>query len=193
ALDELVERAKERSDSAGGDESWEVRVTLADDTPDPTRVESFPESVRWDAEARTLTATAVIPERELLVLVAAGAPADFRAAADSIYRNSSVLKVTLWWLILFYLLCTMGELCLSPVGLSLVTKMAPPRYVGLFMGLWFLFTGGIANFLAHLIGGQWGTMTPIDYFMIFGALSLGAMLLMLLMVRLLRRMMHGVH
>jgi POT family proton-dependent oligopeptide transporter len=104
-----------------------------------------------------------------------------------------VYKVTVWWLVLFYLLCTIGELCLSPVGLSLVTKLAPPRHVGLFMGLWFLTSGGMANWLAHQIGGEWGTMTPLYYFTIFAVIPLAAFVLMLILAPTLKRMMHGVH
>jgi POT family proton-dependent oligopeptide transporter len=48
--------------------------------------------------------------------------------------------VSPWWLVFCYLLQTFGELCLSPVGLSTVTKLSPARLVGLMMGTWFLFT-----------------------------------------------------
>jgi POT family proton-dependent oligopeptide transporter len=100
--------------------------------------------------------------------------------------------VSVLWLVLFYFVCTLGELCLSPVGLSLVTKLAPPGYVGLFMGLWFLMTGAVANFVSHTIGGRWGTMTPLSYFLIFGAVAGVATLLMVPFVGRLKRMMHGV-
>jgi POT family proton-dependent oligopeptide transporter len=57
------------------------------------------------------------------------------------------------WLLLAYLLHCFGELCLSPVGLSSVTKLAPPRFVGQMMGLWFLATS-FGLLLAGLIAGQ---------------------------------------
>ncbi len=57
------------------------------------------------------------------------------------------------WLLLAYLLHCFGELCLSPVGLSSVTKLAPPRYVGQMMGLWFLATS-LGLLLAGLIAGR---------------------------------------
>ena len=57
------------------------------------------------------------------------------------------------WLLLAYLLHTFGELCLSPVGLSSVTKLAPPRFVGQMMGLWFLATS-MGLLLAGLIAGR---------------------------------------
>jgi POT family proton-dependent oligopeptide transporter len=57
------------------------------------------------------------------------------------------------WLLLAYLLHCFGELCLSPVGLSSVTKLAPPRFVGQMMGLWFLATS-TGLLLAGLIAGR---------------------------------------
>ena len=57
------------------------------------------------------------------------------------------------WLITTYLLHSVGELCLSPVGLSSVTKLAPPRLVGQMMGLWFLATS-LGNLIAGLIAGE---------------------------------------
>lgn len=74
------------------------------------------------------------------------------------------------WLVAAYALHTFGELCLSPVGLSLVTKLAPLRMASLLMGCWFL-----ANFAANLIGGYVaGAMKAIEsgtYFTILGGLA----------------------
>ena len=100
--------------------------------------------------------------------------------------------MTVWWLILFFMCLTMGELCLSPVGLSLVTKLAPPKHVGLFMGGWFLATA-VAEGAANLFGAYWGQMTPTDYFMMFVVMCAIGALLMALLIRPLKRMMHGVH
>ena len=58
-----------------------------------------------------------------------------------------------YWLILTYLLHTMGELFLSPVGLSSVTKLAPQRYVSQMMGIWFLATA-LGNLFAGLFAGE---------------------------------------
>jgi len=59
-------------------------------------------------------------------------------------------KVALWWLALAYLLHTTGELCLSPVGLSMVTRLSVPKVVGLMMGVWFL-SSSVAHYLAGAI------------------------------------------
>jgi len=63
------------------------------------------------------------------------------------------------WLLIAYLLHTFGELCLSPVGLSSVTKLAPPRFVGQMMGLWFLATS-LGLVLAGLIAGHFDAQNP---------------------------------
>ena len=72
-------------------------------------------------------------------------------AAASIVAGGS--KVLPYWLIMTYLLHTFGELCLSPVGLSYVTKLAPKRFVGQMMGMWFL-SLSLGNLAAGLIAGE---------------------------------------
>jgi dipeptide/tripeptide permease len=61
-------------------------------------------------------------------------------------------KTSMMWLVYYYLIITVGELCLSPMGLSLVTKLSPKRLVGLMMGGWFLSTA-IGNKLSGFISG----------------------------------------
>ena len=111
--------------------------------------------------------------------------------------------VTVWWLILAYLLHTVGELCLSPVGLSLVTKLAPTRIVGLMMGIWFL-----SSSAAHQLGAIIARFTsPLDktvtdptvtlkiYTSVFfnvGLTALGASLLLFLLSPIIKKWMHGV-
>ena len=202
AIEELVALAENRAEEVrqakragkmGKDATWEARYTLPQDVRQIAPVALWPESSAWDESTATFAVTDVIPERHRQQLLAAGAEPEFRAALDSIYHKSSVFKVSIGWLLLFYFLITVGELCLSPVGLSLVTKAAPPKYVGMFMGLWFFTTGAVANFLAHFVGGLWGTMTPTQYFLIFGAVAAVATVIMLLLLRVLRPMLHGVH
>ena len=71
-------------------------------------------------------------------------------AAQLVVRGDAVLPT---WLIFTYLLHTMGELALSPVGLSSVTRLSPRRYVGQMMGAWFL-AASLGNILAGLIAGE---------------------------------------
>lgn len=145
--------------------------------------------LQWDAATKTLTASDTINDRARIQLLAAAANPEFKSAVDELYVKTSKFRISIWWLILHYLLTTMGELCLSPVGLSLVTKLAPPKHVGLFMGGWFLSTA-VAEKLAHVFGGMWGNMTPTRYFMIFVVVCGVGALLMAILVPALKRMMH---
>lgn len=65
------------------------------------------------------------------------------------------MKVSMFWLIALYVIHTIGELCLSPIGLSLVSKLAPIRFVSLLFGVWFL-----ANAIANKAAGQLSALYP---------------------------------
>lgn len=82
-------------------------------------------------------------------------------------------KVSLWWLTACILILTIGELFLSPVGLSLVTKLAPARMVSMLMGMWFL-SSFAGNYLAGYIGTFWERMPKQSFFAILSLLSMGA-------------------
>jgi POT family proton-dependent oligopeptide transporter len=102
------------------------------------------------------------------------------AAASFVAHGSKVLP---YWLILTYLLHTFGELCLSPVGLSYVTKLAPKRLVGQMMGMWFL-SLSLGNLAAGLIAGEFDANNvaamPGQYLhIVYFAVGLGAVLLLL--------------
>ena len=72
-------------------------------------------------------------------------------AAELVVKSGD--KVAPVWLLLTYLLHTTGELCVAPVGMSTVTRLSPPRYVGQLMGTWFLGLA-VGNLAAGLIGGH---------------------------------------
>jgi POT family proton-dependent oligopeptide transporter len=74
-------------------------------------------------------------------------------AANMILGSGGALKVSPWWLTISYILQSIGELCLSPVGLSTMTKLSPRKYVGQMMGIWFLATS-VGNLIAGLVGGS---------------------------------------
>ena len=115
-------------------------------------------------------------------------------------------KVGMIWLVLAYLLHTTGELCLSPVGLSAVTKLSIGRVVGVSMGTWFLATA-LSETVATRLGkmaavnthggevvdsvGALATYTQLFEFLMYVGLGVGAFVL--LVSPLLRRGMHGVH
>jgi POT family proton-dependent oligopeptide transporter len=72
-------------------------------------------------------------------------------AANLVVSGGGAVKVAAWWLVGSYFFQTLGELCLSPVGLSSMTKLSPRRFVGQMMGIWFL-----ASAVGNLIGGLVG-------------------------------------
>lgn len=74
-------------------------------------------------------------------------------AAYMVVASGGSLKVSPMWLAVSYILQTLGELCLSPVGLSTMTKLSPRKYVGQMMGIWFLATS-VGNLIAGLVGGN---------------------------------------
>ncbi|GGK69191.1 MFS transporter [Rufibacter glacialis] len=114
----------------------------------------------------------------------------------SIPQGAKTASVSMVWLILAYLFHTLGELCVSPVGLSYVSKLSPARLVGLMFGIWF-----IANFVANYLAGLTGSF--IDhiteqysitiFFLIFTAMPIVAGLIMLALNGTLKKKMHGIH
>ena len=112
-----------------------------------------------------------------LVLLAIGF---FVMVVASQHTRGGADKVTPWWLVTTYFLHTVGELCLSPVGLSSVTKLAPRRLVGQMMGTFFM-GNALGNLIAGLTAGSFSTM-PLPR--LFGTIAwvtgAGGMVLLLL-------------
>jgi POT family proton-dependent oligopeptide transporter len=96
-------------------------------------------------------------------------------------------KVSPLWLTMTYLLHTIGELSLSPVGLSAMTRLAPARIAGLVMGVWFLGTS-VGNFIGGRVGGLYESMALPTLFGSVGAFAIVAGLVLLLFVAPMRRM-----
>jgi POT family proton-dependent oligopeptide transporter len=99
-----------------------------------------------------------------------------------------------YWLILTYLLHTMGELCVSPVGLSSVSKLAPKRFVGQMMGIWFLATA-LGNLIAGLMAGRFNPESLNEMpslFLQIVLIAIGAGLLLLLFTKPIQKLMDGV-
>lgn len=110
----------------------------------------------------------------------------------NIVDNTDVtIKASMIWMILTYFLHTIGELSLSPVGLSIVTKLSPARFASLFMGVWIM-AAAFANMLAGLISSY---VVELGASTVFASISVFVMVLGILMVSLnkvIERMMHGV-
>ena len=105
------------------------------------------------------------------------------------------IKVSMLFLVFAYLFHTLGELCLSPIGLSMVTKLAPLKYTSLLMGVWFFYTG-LSNFLAAFIGkfvgeGKEMVDNAAVIFMSIGCAALICAVLILLSANKLVEWMHG--
>lgn len=83
------------------------------------------------------------------------------------------------WLVVMYFLHTVGELCLSPIGLSSITKLAPVNRVGQMMGVWFVATA-LGNLFAGLVAGRLDTLAPTSLFgsvaMMIGAAGIVALI-----------------
>jgi POT family proton-dependent oligopeptide transporter len=107
-------------------------------------------------------------------------------------RAAGGVLVSPMWLVLTYLLHTIGELCLSPVGLSTVTKLAPHRMVGQMMGIWFM-SISLGNLFAGLIGGQFGTEEPAMIFTVVTGVTLAGAVLLAVLIKPIRALMSGVH
>jgi len=116
-------------------------------------------------------------------------------ACQGLEKGAKTAQLSMWWLVVAYLFHTLGELFVSPVGLSYVSKLAPARLVGLMFGIWFL-ASAIANYLAGLSGAmidriseQYGLAT---FFFVFTAVPAIAGLVLIAGSRELRRRMHGI-
>lgn len=118
--------------------------------------------------------------------------------AQESQQGGDVIRVSGSYLLAAYCLHTMGELCLSPVGLSLITKLAPLKLVSALMGVWFL-----ANFVSNLLAGYLTAYSEAiaeanfilpglsGYFLLFVIAPIGAGLVLLMLAPMLNRMMHG--
>lgn len=126
-----------------------------------------------------------------LIIMALG----FGLLAYGSYGMTGGMKVSMVWLILAYLLHTLGELCLSPVGLSYVSKLVPARMIAFMFGMWYLAIA-IGNKLAGLLGGQIDNITEAyslsTFFLIFTIVPIVAGVIVIGLNPFLKRLMHGV-
>jgi POT family proton-dependent oligopeptide transporter len=102
------------------------------------------------------------------------------------------VKVSPWWLVVTYLLHTFGELSLSPVGMSAMTKLAPARIAGLIMGVWYL-SISIGNFTGGRISSLYGSMSLPMLFGAVAAFGIGAGAVLMLLVPSIKRLMGNVN
>ena len=120
-------------------------------------------------------------------------------------KSSGGLQTGVFWIIIIYLLHTLGELCLSPVGLSSVTKLSPQRIVGFMMGMWF-FASAAGNYVAGLIAKATASESSgnssevfdivqkqsfMDVYTDVGLIAIGCGILLAVITPALKKLMHG--
>lgn len=96
------------------------------------------------------------------------------------------VKISFLWLVLCALIYTLGELHLSPIGLSLVSKVSPPRMVSMLMGMWFL-SSFFGNYLSGFIGSFYEKMPKDNFFMLLASLALATSLAIFLLKTFLKK------
>ena len=113
----------------------------------------------------------------------------------SIPSGAEVASVSIMWLVIAYLFHTLGELCLSPVALSYISKLVPGRMIALMFGIWYIAVA-IGNKTAGKMGGAIEEITKqysmTTFFLIFTIIPVGLGLLAILLSPLVKRLMHGV-
>ena len=126
-----------------------------------------------------------------LIIMAVG----FGLLAYGSYGIEAGIKVSMLWLVLAYLFHTLGELFLSPVGLSYVSKLVPARMIAFMFGMWYLAIA-IGNKLAAVLGGQIENITNTyslsTFFLIFTIVPTVAGLIVIALNPVLKKLMHGV-
>ena len=116
-------------------------------------------------------------------------------ATRNVPLGAESAKISMIWLVLAYLFHTLGELCLSPMGLSYLSKLVPARMVAFMFGVYYLAIA-IGNKMAHYVGGDIEKITKEDglsyFFLIFTIVPIGLGLVSLALHPLLKKLMHGV-
>ncbi len=115
--------------------------------------------------------------------------------ARNVPAGAEAATLSMSWLVMAYLFHTLGELCLSPMGLSYLSKLVPARMIAFMFGVYYLAIA-IGNKLAHYIGGDIEKITQqyslSTFFLIFTIVPIGIGFVSLLLHPLLKRLMHGV-
>lgn len=115
--------------------------------------------------------------------------------ARNVPTGAETASLSMFWLVFAYLFHTLGELCLSPMGLSYLSKLIPARMIAFMFGIYYIAVA-IGNKLAHYVGGDIEKITQENslsyFFLIFTIIPFAAGLISLLLHPLLKKLMHGV-
>ncbi|MFL6213716.1 MAG: peptide MFS transporter [Blastocatellia bacterium] len=167
------------------------------------RTEGLPDAVLDRLEAKGADGKSIIKDKKftsndegtgeqktMAALSTALGPQQAAQYREPILRHAYLFRVSPLWLVLAYMVISLGELMLSPMGLSLVSKVAPIRMRGLLMGGWFVATA-IGNKLTA-IGVYWSIWKHSSFFIILGGMAFVMGIVLLFLLRPLKKAMPGV-
>jgi POT family proton-dependent oligopeptide transporter len=170
---------------------------------DALRAEGVPADVLAKLEAKGADGKQVVKDKKfasdekgtgeqhaMTALSAALGPQQAEQYREPILRHAYLFRVSPLWLIISYMVISLGELMLSPMGLSLVSKVAPIRMRGLLMGGWFVATA-IGNKLTA-IGVYWSIWKHSSFFIVLGGMAFVMAFVLLFLLRPLKKAMPGV-
>ena len=176
---------------------------LTERSLDDLRAEGIPAGVLASLEAKDADGKTVVKDKKfasddkgtgeqklMAALSTALGPPQAAQYREPILRHAYLFRVSPLWLILAYMVISLGELMLSPMGLSLVSKVAPIRMRGLLMGGWFVATA-IGNKLTA-IGVYWSIWKHSSFFIILGGMAFFMAVVLLFLLRPLKKAMPGV-
>ena len=123
----------------------------------------------WARQARRGTEPSTLIKMALGC--AGGGVAYLIMAAAAWYAGPA--KASWLWLFAYFVIITMAELYISPIGLSLVSKVAPPRYLSMMMGIW-LATSSVGNLVQGYLGSFWSSMAKTEFFLMIAAVAFAA-------------------
>ena len=146
--------------------------------------------VKFSKKTDQATKTETSGEQQLIAAVNAASPGAGDANRAAILQNAYLFRVSPFWLILAYAIVTLGELMLSPMGLSLVSKVAPINIRGLMMGGWFVATA-IGNKLTQ-IGVYWDIWLQSSFFLVLALMALFMAIVLAILLKPLKKAMPGV-
>ena len=146
--------------------------------------------VKFSPEQDKATGRTVEGSDRLIAAIDSVAPGEGTKHRADILRHAFLFTVSPFWLLLAYAIISLGELMLSPMGLSLVSKVAPIRMRGLMMGGWFVATA-IGNKLTA-IGVYWSIWYQSNFFLVLGLMALVMAVVLFVIIRPLKKAMPGV-
>lgn len=146
--------------------------------------------VKFSPKEDATTKQTISGEQHYIDTVNKAVPGAGTQYRDAFLQRSYLFQVSAFWLILAYAVISLGELMLSPMGLSLVSKVAPIRMRGLLMGGWFVATA-IGNKLT-MIGIYWSIWYQSSFFIVLGAMAVVMSIVLFMLLKPLKKAMPGV-